>query len=463
MGGLPNARKAARGDSFAAWVRSWLADNCELRDREGRGDAEIDTSSPEVVARGRRFQAALFDAGLAGISWPREFGGQGRSLRDEHAFAMESAPYVLPNRVLSIGLGMCGPTILARGTNDQRHRYIRPLLCGREAWAQLFSEPGAGSDLGSIATKAVKDGDSWIVTGQKVWSSGAHFADFGLLLARTAEGSKASAFSMFVLDMTSPGVEVRPLREMTGESRFNEVFFDGVRLPHAAVVGGEGDGWSVAMTTLTSERFSIAGSAFAARAGTVAHLVDLAHDRGVSTDLRVRQRLADLWIRERLVALMMQRATENVLAGRRAGPEGALAKLMTSRLMRDVATCGLDLSGVSGLVGVPPAEVGLWSKRLMMVVGLSIAGGTDEILKNTVGERVLKLPREPRTEGASAAPKKGSAQSSTATAQSSASSRIHPIALPVDGNHLPSSDLMPSGSPRSRVVEEPAAGGTRGG
>jgi alkylation response protein AidB-like acyl-CoA dehydrogenase len=243
-----------------------------------------------------------------------------------------------------------------------------------------------------------------VVTGQKVWSSGAHYADFGMLLARAGpvEGGHGG-FSMFVLDMRAPGVEVRPLREMTGESRFNEVFLDQVRIPHDAVIGAVGAGWAVAMTTLTSERYTIAGTGFAARAGQVDHLIALAAERGVSDDPLVRQRLADLWIKEKLLGMMMRRATDSVLAGRRAGPEGSLAKLMTSRLMRELASCGLQMAGPASIAwDTATPAAGLLAKRVEIVVGLSIAGGTDEILLNTVGERVLGLPREPRISPAQA-------------------------------------------------------------
>jgi alkylation response protein AidB-like acyl-CoA dehydrogenase len=397
---VPSASEGADAsdESFALLAQCWLQDHCERRVADGMQDAEIDTGGAEAVRSGRKFQADLHDAGLAGISWPAEYGGQGRSLRDEHAFAVASAPYVLPNRVLSIGLGMCGPTILARGREFQRQRYLRPLLRGEEAWSQLFSEPGAGSDLGSVSTRAVDDGDSWVVTGQKVWSSGAHYADFGMLLARTApKDAGRDGFTMFILDMRAPGVEVRPLREMTGESRFNEVFLEEVRIPKDAAIGPVGAGWSVAMTTLTSERYTIAGTGFAARAGQVSHLMTLAAERGMSQDAIVRQRVADLWIKERLLAMMMGRASDSVLAGKRAGPEGSLAKLMTSRLMRELASFGAEMAGPSSVAWDENAPgAGLLAKRVEIVVGLSIAGGTDEILLNTVGERVLGLPREPR-------------------------------------------------------------------
>ena len=380
-------------DEFRARVRAWFAEHVDLTG----GVAE----SMDGVAVARRFQAALFDAHLAGITWPVEYGGQGLTTAHQLAFNEEAEPYAVPTLPLLIGLGMCAPTLLEVGSQQQRDRHLARMLRGDEVWCQLFSEPGAGSDVASLRTRAVRDGGDWVVSGQKVWTSGAHYSDYGLLLARTdPDVPKHLGLTMFVVDMRAPGVTIRPLRQISGGANFNEVFFDDVHVPGDAVVGEVGRGWQAAVTTLMNERVSIgAGGGGLGRrlgGGEFAALADLARRRGGLADPVLRQSLASVFVEERLLELLSSRIREDVKAGRTPGPQGSVAKLAGAQLSRHAAEVGLELLGASGTAWPaddPDAE--RWTQALLGAPGSAIAGGTPEIMKNILGERVLGLPREP--------------------------------------------------------------------
>ncbi len=381
-------------DGFRARVRTWFAEHVELT---GGAGAE----SFDAVESARRFQAALFDGHLAGLTWPAEYGGQGLTTAHQLAFNEEAEPYVVPTMPLLIGLGMCAPTLLEKGTPEQRDRHLARMLRGDEVWCQLFSEPGAGSDVAGLRTRAVRDGEDWVVNGQKVWTSGAHYSDFGLLLARTnPDVPKHLGLTMFVVDMRAPGVTIRPLRQITGGSGFNEVFFDDVHLPGDAVVGDVDRGWQAAVTTLMNERVSIgAGGGGLGRrlgGGEFAALADVARRRGGLADPVLRQRLASVFVEERLLELLSQRIRADVQAGRTPGPQGSVAKLAGAQLARHAAEVGLDLLGAGGAAWTPDdADAERWTQALLGAPGNAIAGGTPEIMKNILGERVLGLPREP--------------------------------------------------------------------
>ncbi|MCZ7528794.1 MAG: acyl-CoA dehydrogenase family protein [Acidimicrobiia bacterium] len=374
---------------FRRHVREWLARHAPRPGQRPPPGDEI-----ERLDRARRMQAALHDAGLVGITWPVEWGGRGLTRREQLVVAEESAAYELGTSVFAIGLGMCGPTVLAHGTDAQRRRYLRPLLRGEEIWCQLFSEPGAGSDVASLRTRAVRDGEAWRVDGQKVWTSGAQHCTFGLLLARTdPDVPKHEGLTMFVVDMRAPGVTVRPLRQMSGESHFNEVFLDDVRTDE--VVGPIGEGWPVARTTLMNERVSVSGGTTGT--GTSADaLVRLAQGGDRASDPLVRQALAEVWIREKTLHYVRERVRAAARAGLAPGPEGSVAKLASSDLAQRAASLAVALQGPGALAWDPTDERGeRWSRRVCAAPGASIGGGTDEILRNLVGERVLGLPREP--------------------------------------------------------------------
>ncbi|SEL04164.1 acyl-CoA dehydrogenase family protein [Nonomuraea pusilla] len=365
-------------------ARAWLLENAPSGE-EGPGDP---------VARAKDFMARLYDAGYSGITWPRRWGGQGLTQAEERAFAAEVRAFSLPTYVFSIGLGMTGPTLVDRGTDAQRARFVRPLLRGEEIWCQLFSEPNAGSDVAAVQTRAVRDGDAWVVNGQKVWTSVAQHADWGLLLARTdVDVPKHRGLTMFVVDMRHPGVTVRPLRDMSGKAHFNEIFFDDVTIPDEHRVGEVDDGWSVAVTTLLHERLSIsAGVGMGGQKDDPASFEALR--RSVDTsDPIVRDELVELHIRTRALALFNQRLAQETRAGIFPGARGSAAKLLLAELTLFQADLATRLVGPESVVGDHPL-----SYAIAMAPGMSLGGGTNEIMRNIVGDRVLNLPPEPRVD-----------------------------------------------------------------
>ncbi len=387
-------------DELRARIRAFLARHAEaegwLRDRYGR--APDDRAPNEVrLQRSRRCLALLHEAGLAALAWPSEYGGQGLTNRHQVVFNQEVAGYSLPLGMFIVGVGMCAPTLLAHGTEDQKNRYLPPLLRGDEIWCQLFSEPGAGSDLAGVQCRADPDGDGWLLNGQKVWTSGAHNAAFGLLLARSdPDGSRHAGLTTYIVDMTLPGVEVRPLVDMTGDARFNEVFFTDCRLGPDAVLGQVGDGWRTAITTLMNERVSIGTTSAGAFGFPAAVLVEEARRLDRADDPVVVDALARIVTAERIVEFLGMRVTEALLAGAEPGPEGSIAKLAGTQLSKDSAALAMALVGPASIAWDPATAGGsTWADVQTATPGLSIAGGTDEIMRNIIGERVLGLPREP--------------------------------------------------------------------
>jgi len=361
----------------------------------------------------RELRAARFDAGLAFVNFDRGCGGRSADASEhadvEEVFAAAGAADWSARNV--IGLGMAAPTIHAHGTDEQKKRYLRPLFTGEEIWCQLFSEPGAGSDLASLATRAVAVPGGWRVTGQKVWTTLAHVAQFGLLLARTdPEQPKHRGITYFLLDMKSPGVDVRPLRQLTGESEFNEVYLDQVFVPDDAVLGEVGGGWSVALTTLMNERVSLGGRAAQRGSGPSAGLVETyreARQAGRAGDAEL-DRVMRLWIRAEAARLTNQRAAEQLRRGA-PGPEGSIAKLQMAEGNKAIYDLCVELRGVMALRyrGYPDVRPdaaavhggsGDVSYDYLRSLANSIEGGTSEVLRNVLGERVLGLPAEPRTD-----------------------------------------------------------------
>lgn len=379
--------------AFQDKVRRWLGENVPK--------PADDLSADEQLGISKRFQAALHDAGFAGITWPAEFGGQGLTATEQQAFNDEAAEYTLPTDPFMISLGMCGPTVVDLGTVEQKNRYVRPLLRGEEIWCQLFSEPDAGSDVASLRSRAVRDGDAWVVSGQKVWTSGAHVADFGALLARTnSDAPKHRGLTMFIVDMRAPGVSVRPLRDMTGHAPFNEVHFDDVRIPADSVLGEVDGGWTAAVTMLGHERVSIGGSVrHRYDPLAYANLVELARNTGRADDPVVRGELAQLYAAERSLALFNTRLRQEVDAGTPAGARGSVAKLAGAELLwRAVRVAGL-IAGARAVAWNPGDESGdELATAINATPASSIAGGTNQIQRGIIGERVLGLPKEPQVD-----------------------------------------------------------------
>jgi alkylation response protein AidB-like acyl-CoA dehydrogenase len=357
------------------------------------------------------FLNARFDAGLAWVHYPEGLGGLGlsRSLQQvvDAEFAAAGSPGHNAERN-AIGLGMAAPTILAYGTEEQQKRWLRELWTGREVWCQLFSEPGAGSDLAALATRAVKDGESWVVSGQKVWTSQAHQARRGLLVTRTdPDVPKHQGLTYFAVDMKVPGVEVRPLRQITGEAEFNEVFLTDVRIPDADRIGPVGEGWKVATATLMSERVNIGASRAAPReSGMIGPVVAAWRSRPELRTPGLHDRLLRLWTDAEVARLAGARLRQQLAAGQ-PGPEGSAAKLVFARLNQDISGFDVELSGGDGLRYDDwsmrrPEHSNFYGRgpgyRYLRARANSIEGGTSEILRNIIAERVLGLPPEPRVD-----------------------------------------------------------------
>jgi alkylation response protein AidB-like acyl-CoA dehydrogenase len=341
------------------------------------------------------FQRRLFDAGLAGLTIPVAYGGQGLDRGHQQVLEEEAAGHHLPTGVFTITLGMCVPVVLQHGTEEQKRRHIPPMLRAEESWCQLFSEPNAGSDVAAAQLRAVRDGDEWVLTGQKVWTSSAERAAFGMCIARTdPDVPKHRGLTMFAVPMDAPGITIRPLVQATGDAEFNEVFFDEARIPAECVLGDIGQGWAVTISMLMNERVSLGAAGDSLLSGHTAPVLEAA--RWLGGD---RQVLADLYAREemqRYMALQVRAATE---AGREPGPAGSVAKLAGSDLVRRATTAHLHLRGPAGVAWLPDdAEAAAVARAFVHAPSLSIAGGTSEIQRNIIGERVLGLPREPEVD-----------------------------------------------------------------
>jgi alkylation response protein AidB-like acyl-CoA dehydrogenase len=348
----------------------------------------------EWVQRCKDWQRALYDGGWAGITWPKEYGGRGGTSLEQSIFAQEQARFGVSIGVFAVGIGMVGPTLIAHGTEAQKSRYLDPLLRGDEVWCQLFSEPGAGSDLAGLSTRAVRDGDEFVVDGQKVWTSGAHHSQLGILLARTDPGKpKHRGITYFVVDMGTPGIDVRPLRQINGAAHFNEVFLSGVRIPAANVVGEVDGGWGVALTTLGSERSLIGGGAGGTAFPT---LLELARTHGATDDPLRRQDIAAAFTRYELLRFLGYRVQTALSQHRMPGAESSVLKLAYSRHTAATADLAMAITGASGTLlggdGVDEA----WRQQFLVQWSSRIGGGTDQIQGNVIAERVLGLPRDVR-------------------------------------------------------------------
>jgi alkylation response protein AidB-like acyl-CoA dehydrogenase len=290
---------------------------------------------------------------------------------------------------------MAGPTLMAHGTQEQKDRFLRPMLRGEDLWCQLFSEPGAGSDLAGLATAAIKDGDEWVVNGQKVWTSSAQYSDWGILLARTdPDVPKHRGITYFLVDMRSPGIDIRPLRQITGSAHFNEVFLTDVRVPDANRVSEAGNGWRVTMTTLTSERTLIGGN----QSDKAAELIDLARDMGKSSDPLIRQELSQVYITQQLIKYLGWRTLSDISQGRQSGPFSSLAKLALSEHLAHIGDLGLELEGAAGMLQPASGDGNYWAQVFLGQWSSRLGGGTEQVQRNIIGERILGLPGEPRTD-----------------------------------------------------------------
>jgi alkylation response protein AidB-like acyl-CoA dehydrogenase len=372
--------------AFRAEVRSWLEANVPTELSGPRSNEE------EYASAWYAWSRKLSDAGYAGLTWPKEYGGQGAPYSHQAIFLEETARAEAPQHMNVIGLGMAGPTIIAHGTEEQKSRYLSKILSAEEIWCQGFSEPGAGSDLAAVRTSARLEGDHFVVDGQKVWSSFAHVADWCILVTRSdPESVKHAGLTYLLVDMHSPGVETRPLRQITGEAEFNEIFFTGVQVPVENVLGEIGQGWAVAMTTLLHERATLGFALTAMLEVNVRKLLTLARERGVD-DAVLRDRVAQEWIEQRALRLTNYRALSQLMKTGMPGPEGSVSKLTWSESNQRLTKLALELLG-------PDAQLwngdggGYWQYQQLRSRGNTIEAGTSEVLRNIIAERVLGLPR----------------------------------------------------------------------
>ncbi len=395
-------------EEYATRARGWLAENAPKRgtpegDAAMRGGAEMGSDEERAnIARTRAFQKQLAEAGFAGITYPKEYGGAGLTRQHQAAFNGEVAAggYILPTGGLYIGQGMCLPTIFTHGTEEQKQRFMPGLIDGSEIWSQCFSEPGAGSDVAGLQMKAERPsgiGDEWILNGQKVWTTGAHFSDWGEVIVRTdPDLPKHQGLTMFLVDLKAPGVTVRPLRQITGEAHFNEIFFDDVRVPDTQRLDDVGAGWKVALTTLMNERMAIGGAGGGNRRGAGQNaMVRLAQEWDMFTG-PTRDAVVGLYVQNRVLGWLRERMAEEAKKGI-PGPEFSMLKLLGARL----SAAQTELS--SSIVGMPATA---WEAEgspgertgtaLLQSRSGKIAGGTDEVMLNILGERVLGLPQDPR-------------------------------------------------------------------
>jgi alkylation response protein AidB-like acyl-CoA dehydrogenase len=346
----------------------------------------------------RAWARRRFDAGFGWLTGPQEYGGRGLDRNYQRAYdALESLFATPPMTAYGIGHGMVAPTILAHATDEVKERYLRAMWRGDIVACQLFSEPGAGSDLASLETKAVRDGDEWVVSGQKVWTSGAHLSDIGEIICRTdPDAPKHKGLTGFVVDMHAPGVEVRPLRQMTGGASFNEVFFTDVRIHDSHRLGDVNSGWTVALTTLMNERAAIGGGTATGNGSlSTNRLVELVRHQGREHDPLVRQQVAEILINGRVANYTNLRAMAKIAAGQLPGPEMSIAKLSLTMNMRRMSDLLSSVLGPKLVADSGEWGTFAWAQFVLGVPGIRVAGGTDEILRNIIGERVLGLPKEP--------------------------------------------------------------------
>mgnify|MGYP001433413532 FL=1 len=377
---------------FREEASSWLAENAPT-------DDAFRALSP--LEQAKVWQKRKYDAGWACIGWAPDFGGRGASAIEEVIWRQEENQYDLPANFFLIGQGMIGPTLMAWASDEDKARFLPQLASGEEVWCQLFSEPAGGSDLAALRTRAEPDGDDWVINGQKIWTSGAHYSDYGVIVVRTDPTvPKHKGLSYFYIDMKAPGVEIKPIKQLTGDSDFNEVYFTDVRVSDSQRLGEVGQGWQVSLTTLMNERAAIGGSfgqMDVSLAMSVAAEVEI-DGRPALEDAAVRARIADWYVQEAGLKYTGYRSLTALSRGALPGPENSIGKLVGAPKMQAMSSYLMDLLGASGAIAdeALAAKAGIIQRAYMGAPGLRIAGGTDEIMANIIAERVLGLPQEPR-------------------------------------------------------------------
>ena len=380
--------------AFRAEARAFLDKHLTLKSAN-----KIASSRDRVklLDKAKQWQATKAKAGYAKITWPKEMGGYGGTAMQQVIWNQEEARYDAPTGPFAIGLGMCIPTVIAFGSDEHKKRYVQKAVMGEEIWCQLFSEPSAGSDVAGLKTRAVKDGDEWVINGQKVWTSGAHYSDFGILLVRTdPKVPKHKGLTMFIVNMKQPGVEVRPIHQASGGREFNEVYFTDVRIPDSDRLGEPGQGWKVALVTLMNERLAVGGSP----GPDWGEIMDYARQAGTLSDAAFRAKLADWYVAAQGYKLTKFRTQTALSRGETPGPENSIGKIITANHLQDICNSAIEMQDHYGIINdeaMAPADA-IFQQSFMWAPGLRIAGGTDEILKNIIAERVLGLPQDVRVD-----------------------------------------------------------------
>jgi acyl-CoA dehydrogenase len=390
--------------AFRADVRKWLDANAKPRVKRETTDPLDERDDPDAMAKARAWQKTKADKGYARITWPKGMGGVGGTPMQSIIFGQEEAKYDVPaGGPFAIGLGMCIPTVMAYCGDETKARYVKPAVEGTEIWCQLFSEPAGGSDVAALKTRAVKEGDTWTINGSKIWTTGAQFSDYGLLLTRTDPNvPKHKGLTMFYLSMKSPGVDVRPIKQASGASGFNEIFFTDVKIPDSQRVGEVGQGWQVALTTLMHERLAVGGG----QGGgiDVPQLMQLARtleleDGPAIKNAAVREKIADWYVRSAGLKYTTLRTMTALSRGQQPGPEASIAKIVVASKLQDLCAFAMELEGEAGAITGNDAPMhGSFQAGWLGAPGLRIAGGTDEILRNIIAERVLGLPGDIRVD-----------------------------------------------------------------
>ena len=385
---------------FREEVNNWLSKNAEKKQhaRDIYKAAGI-PGDGTALQDAKKWQEKLYDAGWACLHWPKDYGGRDASPMERVIWGQEMSKYKVPGGYFEIGQGMAGPVLMTYATEEQKQRYLPPMAKGEEIWCQLFSEPGAGSDLAGIKTKAELDGDTWTINGQKVWTSGAQYSDYGILVTRSDfSAPKHKGLTYFFLDMKSPGVEVRPIKQITGGSGFNEVYFTDVKIPDSQRLGEVGDGWKVSLTTLMNERLAVGD----ASGVDFQEIFDLAKEQDFNGDQAikngsVREKLADWYCEQSCLKYTKMRNISALSQGSTPGPEASITKIVSANKLQDIANYGMDLMDSGSIVRNDDTSA-LFQGSLLGAPLIRIAGGTDEVLKNIIAEQVLGMPQDVRVD-----------------------------------------------------------------
>ena len=391
--------------AFRAEARKWIAANAPREFEEELTKSSlgrIKLKKHDIVEVAKAWQKKKSDGGWACLHWPKEYGGRGATPVERVIWQQEEGIYFKLTSPFQIGEGMCGPTVMAYGSEADKRRYLPKIASGEEIWCQLFSEPAGGSDVAGLRTRAERDGDHWIINGQKIWTSGAHYSDYGILITRTDPNvPKHKGLTMFFIDMKSPGVSVKPIKQANGMQEFNEVFFTDLRIPDSQRLGAVGDGWNVSLTTLMNERLTIGARLATGFPELFEFCSNLMTEDGLAIDDRAtRSKLANWAVKNSGLKYTSYRAVSALSRGERPGPENSIGKLVAGTMLQDIAMYAMDLQGAAGQLNDPETAeaAGQFQAMMMSSPSTRIAGGTDEILRNIIAERVLGLPGDIRVD-----------------------------------------------------------------